>query len=147
MRDFIELRGHHLFCLNVTDMTGDPIYNPKFCDNFRKYQAMIESDPDLVIKVVGTCGDTCLYCPSWVSQDHKCLLYDYELGANWIDLHLLEALGWKIGEERTVRDLRRRISEVFQTLPEMCHVACPFQHLLNCAEGLSRLKKEAAGPA
>ena len=142
MKDHIELRGHHLFCSNIIDLKEDLIYNPKFCENFRKYQEKMSTQPDLTIRIVETCGDTCLYCPSWIEKDHKCMLYDYTPGGNWIDLHILEALGWNIGDERTVRELRHRISEAFLNLPEMCYIACPFQDLLKCVQGLERLKQE-----
>jgi len=137
----IKLRGHHLFCLQVVNLQGDPIYNPKHCANNRKFQEMMCSNPNEGIEIVRYCGDTCAFCPSWKENDNKCILYDYEDGANKIDMDMLESLDLEIGDEITSKELRRRIKNKFgDTLPDMCNWACPFAEILQCGEGLKRIK-------
>jgi len=135
----VRLRGHHLFCSNVMNLDDDPIYNPHFCANMRQYQQML-TNPSQVIEVVGTCGDTCRYCPSWNEKDDKCQLYDYQLNANRIDIDMLEALNLNVGDEITSSELRKRIKERFGTaLPPMCSWACPFESVCHCGEELQKL--------
>ena len=135
----VRLRGHHLFCANVMKMDGDPIYGPRFCANFREYQRMM-ADSSQVIEVVKNAGDTCRYCPSWNEVDNKCLLYDYRPGANRIDLDMLQALNLNFGDEITSGELKKRIKERFgTTLPPMCSLACGFEDLCDCSQGLSKL--------
>ncbi|MBC8276543.1 MAG: DUF1284 domain-containing protein [Chloroflexi bacterium] len=135
----IRLRGHHLFCSNVMDVDGDPIYSARFCANFRKYQQMM-ADPSQAIEVVCTCGDTCRYCPSWNEQDGKCRLYDYPPNANRIDLEMLEALSLSVGDEITSGELKQRIKGRFgTTLPAMCSWACGFESVLHCSQGQRKL--------
>ena len=141
-KETISLRGHHLFCMNVADMTGDPIYNPKFCQNARSYQERL-SNPNQLVKIVPHCGDTCRYCPSWNEADNKCFLYDYQPGANQIDLTVLRKLGLNIGDEITAGELQRRIRDTYgNNLPTMCFTQCGFEDLLHCQQGLNKLQVE-----
>ncbi len=138
--DKIHLRGHHLFCVSVSNLEGDPIYNPEFCANQRKFQERMRKNPFQAIEVVPNCGDTCLFCPSRSEKDNKCVLYDYAPGANQIDLNMLRDLGLQIGDELTFSELNQRIKKRFGTsLPEMCFTECGFAELLRCAEGLEKL--------
>ena len=135
----VKLRGHNLFCAYVMNMDGDPIYGPRFCANSREYQKMM-ADPTQVIEVVKNAGDTCRYCPSWNESDNKCLLYDYQSGANKIDLDMLQALNLNFGDTITSGELKKRIKERFgDELPPMCSWACGFESLCDCNEGLGKL--------
>ena len=135
----VKLRGHHLFCINVMNMEADPIYGQLFCANSRKYQKIL-ADPAQVIEVVKYACDTCCYCPSWNESDNKCLLYDYQSGANKIDLDMLQALNLKFGDEISSGELKKRIKERFgDELPPMCSWACGFESLCDCNEGLRKL--------
>lgn len=139
----IRLRGHHLFCMNIADFTGDPIYNSKFCRNARNYQERLRNNPDQLVGIVPHCGDTCRCCPSWNEADDKCFLYDYHSGANQIDLKVLQSLGLSIGNEITISELRRGIKDAYgNKLPDMCFTECGFMDLLHCQEGLDKLQTE-----
>lgn len=136
----IRMRGHHLFCTTVNNHEGDPVYNPEFCANMRKYQEMMRSSPNQAIQIMPCCGDTCLHCPSRNERDDKCMLYDYYPGGNAIDLKVLQKLGLKIGDQTTSGELRKRVKAAYGTeLPEMCFAECGFAPLLKCAEGLRNL--------
>ncbi len=140
VKEPIRLRGHHLFCMNVIDLTGDPIYNPRFCENARTYQEELKTNKNCQVEIVAHCGGTCRYCPSWNQTDDKCVLYDYEPGANLIDLRVLRALGLGVGDQTTAGELRRRIKDAYgNDLPDMCFTECGLMSLLCCQEGLDKL--------
>jgi len=142
-KEAIRLRGHHLLCMNITDMTGDPIYNPTFCQNARNYQERLRNSPNQPVEVVPYCGDTCRYCPTWDETDDKCLLYDYQPGANQIDLAVLQGLRLSIGDKMTAGELRRRIRDVHgNKLPTTCLTYCGAMDFLHCQQGLDKLQAE-----
>jgi hypothetical protein len=123
------------------NVESDPIYSAKFCANFRAYQKKM-LNPSQVIEVVAECGDTCSYCPSWHEKDGKCVLYDYQFGANRIDRDMLQALNLKPGDRITSGELRERVKNKFGTnLPSMCSSACGFEGVLKCAQGLRTLQQ------
>ncbi|MBM3141496.1 MAG: DUF1284 domain-containing protein [Chloroflexi bacterium] len=142
-RQAIRLRGHHLFCMVVANAEAGDIYNPRFAANARAYHRRIKANPNQVIKVVASAGDTCAFCPSLNVAENKCRLYDYGLEANQIDLDILQPLGFEIDMKITVSELRNRIRSVFTSLPAMCYLDCPFGEVLHCDEGFHRLQKES----
>lgn len=136
----IRLRGHHLFCTTINNHEGDPVYNPQFCANMRHYQGMMRRNPNQLIRIVPTCGDTCLHCPSRSEKDNKCVLYDYYPDSNEIDMKVLSRLGLKVGDTILSGELRKKVKLAYGSeLPEMCFTECGFATKLGCAEGLRSL--------
>jgi len=134
-----RLRGHHLFCVNVMNVEGDPVHVPRWCANLREHQQRL-NDPSQVITVVSFCGDTCRYCNFINQGDNKCELFDYQPGANQIDLVILEALQLSVGDEITSGELKKLIKKkIGAILPPICGKYCDFESLCHCSEGLRKL--------
>ncbi len=131
----ISMRGHHLFCITV--MKNWTLWGPKFWENILKYKQMMEN-PDLTIKIVPHCCDTCAFCPQMIED--LCQLYDFRPGGNRIDLEILNQLDLRIGDEITVGDLKRRIQENFAQMPSICVWGCGVTDS-GCAEGFEELKR------
>ena len=135
----IRLRGHHLFCVNVMNVEGDPVHNPRWCANLREYQQRL-NDPSQVITVVALCGDTCRYCPHLNEGDNKCELFDRKPDTNQIDLEILEALQLSVGDEITSGELKKLIKKkIGDILPPICQKYCDFESLCHCSEELRNL--------
>jgi hypothetical protein len=130
----IRMRGHHLFCITV--MQNWTLWGPMFWENVEIYKQMME-DPNLIIEIVPHCCDTCAFCPQKIGE--MCKLYDFIPGGNRIDLEILNQLGLSIGDEITVRDLKRRIKENFPQMPTICIWGCGVNDS-GCAEGFEALK-------
>ncbi len=134
----IRMRGHHLFCETISNHEGKNVWSREFCVNMAAYQARMRSNDDQTIEIVYTCGDTCGKCPN--NEGGKCRLYDFGPGDNGIDLRVLHRLGYKVGQEITFGELKRRVSEAYGTdLPAMCFQECGLSAILECEDGLRAL--------
>jgi len=52
-------------------------------------------------------------------------------------------LGYKVGQEITFGELKKRAVEAYGTeLPEMCDLECGLSSILECAEGLRKLSAQ-----
>jgi len=137
----IRMRGHHLFCETISNHEGKSVWSREFCINMAKYQSRMRSNDDQVIEIVYACGDTCGYCPS--NENGKCRLYDILPGSNGIDIRVLHRLGYKVGQEITFGELKRRITEAYGTeLPDMCDLECGLGSILECEQGLRKLSSQ-----
>lgn len=137
----IRMRGHHLFCETISNHEGKSVWSREFCIDMAKYQTRMRSNDDQVIEIVYACGDTCGCCPN--NEDGKCRLYDLFPGHNGIDIRVLHRLGYKVGQEITFGELKKRVSEAYETeLPEMCDTECGLSSILECEEGLRRLSTQ-----
>jgi hypothetical protein len=134
----IKMRGHHLFCQTISNHEGKSVWCREFCINTAKYQAIMRANDDQVIEIVYTCGDTCGYCPNNI--EGKCKLYDFGEGENGIDIRVLWRLGYKVGQEITFGELKKRVKEAFGSeLPDMCYTECGLFPTLECEYGLQSL--------
>lgn len=131
----ISMRGHHLFCITV--MKSWTLWGPSFWENVKKYKQMME-DPDLIIEIVPHCCDTCVFCPQKIED--MCQLYDFIPDGNRIDLEILNQLGLNIGDEITVKNLKRRIKENFSQMPSICTWGCGVTDS-GCEQGFEELIK------
>ncbi len=140
----IRMRGHHLFCETISNHEGKNVWSREFCISMAKYQARMRSNDNQVIEIVFQCGDTCDFCPN--NTDGKCRLYDIIPGSNGIDIRVLHRLGYKVGQEITFGELKKRVTEAYgMELPEMCDNECGLYPTLECDEGLFNLAKENQG--
>jgi hypothetical protein len=134
----IRMRGHHLFCETISNHEDKSVWSREFCINMCKYQNMMRSNDNQVIEIVFACGDTCGRCPN--NTDGKCELYDFGPGDNGIDIRVLHRLGYKVGQEITFGELKKRVKEAYGTeLPTMCFTECGLSPVLECADGLKNL--------
>ena len=134
----IRMRGHHLFCETISNHEGKSVWCREFCINMAKYQARMRSNDNQPIEIVYTCGDTCGYCPN--NENGRCRLYDFGPGDNGIDIRVLHRLSYKVGQEVTFGEVRRRVREAYgKELPEMCFTECGLSAILECDEGLKNL--------
>jgi len=113
------------------------LWGPRFWENIKVYKQMMEN-PDLIIEIVPRCCDTCAFCPKKIGA--MCQLYDFIPDGNRIDLEILNQLGLSIGDEITVRSLKRRIKENFAQMPSICIWGCGITDS-GCAEGFEELKR------
>ncbi len=135
-----ECEGTTFFCETISNHEGKSVWSREFCINMARYQARMRSNDDQVIEIVFNCGDTCGYCPN--NEDGKCRLYDLRPGDNGIDIRVLHRLGYKVGQEITFGELKRRVTEAYGTeLPEMCDYECGLGTILECADGLWKLSE------
>jgi hypothetical protein len=134
----IKMRGHHLFCETISNHEGKNVWCREFCINMAKYQARMRSNDNQVIEIVYQCGDTCDYCTQ--NEDGKCRLYDFAPGDNGIDIRVLHRLGYKVGQELTFGELKKRVREAYgKELPDMCFTECGLSEILECAKGIKEL--------
>ena len=134
----IKMRGHHLFCETISNHEGKTVWCREFCINMAKYQARMRSNDNQVIEIVYNCGDTCGYCTQ--NEDGKCRLYDFGPGDNGIDIRVLHRLDYKVGQELTFGELKKRVREAYgKELPDMCFTECGLSETLECAKGLREL--------
>ncbi len=139
----IKMRGHHLFCETISNHEGKSVWSREFCINMASYQARMRSNDDQVIEIVYACGDTCGCCPN--NEEGKCRLYDFHPGDNGIDIRVLHRLAYKVGQEITFGELKKRVSEAYGTeLPEMCDTECGLSAILECEKGLRRLSSHGS---
>ena len=85
-----------------------------------------------VIEIVYRCGDTCGYCTN--NEDGKCRLYDFNPGDNGIDIRVLHRLSYKVGEEITFGEVKKRVREKWQGAAGMCFTECGLSGILECGK-------------
>lgn len=101
----IRLRGHHLGC--TAGFAGHG-YDPGFTANLARIAAALSGDPDHPVLVVAGPDDVCGPCPHLVSgtcardpgAEERVRAHDREF---------LRALGLRIGDRTTPRDIENRL--------------------------------------
>lgn len=114
----MELRGHHLLCVQGFQGYG---YNEEFVTNMREVVNNLNNSDDIWIETTDKCDVICTACP--YNVDSECSK-DY---VKSMDLQVLDELAFAVGDKVKMKEVISKVKENPQRFYKFC-TNCEWQY-------------------